>query len=782
MTDHQWVGKNLPREDGPEKATGTGAYVTDMVLPNMLHGKFLRSRLPHARSLRVDVTEAMKVKGVKAVLTAEGCPKDKDGHLLGFGPTILDYPILAQHKVRFVGEAIAVAAASDEDAAEEAVRLIQVDYEELPAVFDPIEAIRPGAPLVHEDLERYAHTPAFKPIRHGNVAFEVKVVKGSPEKGFAEADHVLEQRFETSTHHQCYMEPHAVVAQADVKGKVTVWSSTQTVAEVRKGLVETLGLDPSGIRVIAPFIGGGFGGKLSVRLEPHAVLLSRQTGRPVKMVLTGEEEFISGHPRHPFQLEFKTGVKKNGRITARQVEVIADSGAYIHQGAGVVGTAASHASGPYEVPHVSVHGRLVYTNKVPFGGYRGYGGPQIHFAGESQLDDLAGEIGIDPIELRMKNGLSSGTRLVSGQPAPHAAYKETLRGAAESAGWDWENRTKPAGRSRDPNKRYGIGVASMQHGSAIFSSSAILKMEDGGSLTVLAGGTEIGAGQRTTLSQIAAEALSVPMEKINIALSDTLTSPYDWSTDASRTTYNTGNAILRAAAEVREKLLGIAGEMLEVGPEDLEMTNGEVCVRGAPDRRLSYADVVTYGLYVNGGVILGKGSSFDPPPYDPPGDLQVEGWHFISRPALIFGTQIAEVEVDAETGQVEIIAIHSAHEVGKAINPAGCEGQIEGAASMAVGWLLTEEMAFENGVVTNPTLLDYKIPVAQDMPEVHSVLVEDPDPTGPFGAKGIGEPALVATAAAVANAIRDAIGVRMHDMPFTPERVLAALGRSPHSS
>jgi CO/xanthine dehydrogenase Mo-binding subunit len=778
MKDFRWVGKNIPREDGPEKATGTGVFTTDMNFPRMLHGKFCRGKLPHAKILNIDVTRALKVPGVKAVLTADDCPKDAQGHLLAFGAYMRDYIILAHKKVRYVGEAVAVVAATDEDAAEEATELIEVDYEELPAVFDPMEAMEPDAPLVHENLDRYEPVPGYEPIRYGNIASLIRLLKGDPDKGFEESDHVLTQQYQTATHHQCYLEPHASVAQVDVKGKVTVWTSTQTVAEVRRELVESLGLHPSQIRTIAPFVGGGFGGKLDIRVEPHAVLLAQKTRRPVKIVLTREEEFISGHPRHPFWLEYKTGIKKDGRITAREIKFIADSGAYAQHGPGVVGAAITHARGPYEISNVRLEASLVYTNKLPFGGFRGYGGPQVHFAGESQLDDLAKEIGIDPIELRMKNGITTGQRLLTGQPTPHAAYKETLRRAAESAGWDWERGKKPVPKPRDPKKKTGIGVASMQHVSAIFASGAVMKMEAGGSVTVLAGGTEIGAGQRTVLSQIAAEALSVPIERVSIVLSDTLTAPFDWSTDASRTTYNTGNAIVRAAAEVKEKFLEIAGMMLEADPEDLEMEAGEVYVRSAPDIRAEYNDVVMFGLYVDGGVILGKGTCFDPPKYERPDDMKVEGWAFVPIPAFIFGTQIAEVEVDTETGQIEVVRLHSAHDVGKAISPAGCEGQIEGAASIGIGWLFTEEMVFEKGVVTNPTLLDYKIPATLDMPEVFPLLVEEEDPTGPFGAKGIGEPALVATAAAVANAITDAIGIRIHDMPFSPDRIFAALKRN----
>ncbi|MBI2881920.1 MAG: xanthine dehydrogenase family protein molybdopterin-binding subunit [Candidatus Tectomicrobia bacterium] len=774
----KWVGKNVTREDGAEKATGKGIFATDMSLPHMLHGRYSRSKTAHARILHIDASKALKVPGVKAVITSEDCPKDGAGNLRAFGPYIQDHIILAHKKVRYIGEAVAAVAATDEDAAEEAADLIRVDYEELPAVFDPVEAMSSGAPILHENLEQYGGVPGFKPIRFGNVACQIKLLKGDPDKAFQEADCVLEQKFRTVTHHQCYLEPHAALAQVDAKGRATVWTSTQTVSEVRRGLMETLGLPASQIRAIAPFIGGGFGGKLDICVEPHAVLLARKTDRPVKIVLTREEEFISGHPRHPFLLEYKTGAKKDGRIIAREARFIVDSGAYATHGPGVMGAAITHGRGPYAIPNVRIEASLVYTNKLPFGGYRGYGSPQTHFAGESQMDDLAKELGMDPIGLRMKNAITEGQRLATGQPLRHTAYKETLRRAAESAGWDWENRKRPVRKPQDRRKKTGFGVASNQHVSAIFASGAILKMEADGAVTVLTGGTEVGAGQRTVLSQIAAEALSVPYEKVSIVMSDTLTTPYDWSTDASRTTYNIGNAILRAAAEVKEKLLEIAAAMLEADPKDLEMESGEVYVRSAPDRRATYHDVVMYGLYVGGGVILGKGSFFDPPAYERPKDTQVEGWRFVPIPAFSYGTQIAEVEVDTETGRVEVTRLHSACDVGKAISPAGCEGQIEGAVSMSVGWILSEEMVFEGGAVANPTFLDYKVPTTLDVPKVHPLLVEEPDPTGPFGAKGIGEPPLVPTAAAVANAIRDAIGVRICEMPFSPDRVLAALRKN----
>ncbi len=772
-----WVGKSIPREDGAQKATGRGVFATDLNLPGMLYGKYHRSTMAHAKILNVDSSRALKVRGVKAIVTGEDCPKDEAGNLLRFGPYMQDGVIFAHKKARYIGEPIAAIAASNEDAAEEASELIEVEYEDLPAVFDPLEAMKPDAPIIHEDLERYATNPGLNPIRSGNVLSRIHILRGDPDRAFQEADQVVEQTFRTSSHHQCYMEPHAAVAEAEPGGKVTVWTSTQSVATIRMQLLHTLLLLPGNIRVVAPFIGGGFGGKIDLRVEPHAILLAQRTGCPVKIVLTREEEFISGNPRHPFIVTYKTGAKKDGRMTARHFSFTVDSGAYATHGPGVTEFALFHGQGPYAIPNVRVEAQLVYTNKLPFGAYRGYGGPQIHFAGESQLDVLAERLGMDPVELRMKNAITDRDTVLTGQPVPHAAFEETLRRAAESVGWDWENAEKPAIEPSGSRKKRGVGAASMQHVSAILTSGAILKMDIGGSVTILTGGTEVGGGQRTVLSQIAAEALGVPLENVSIVMSDTLTTAYDWATDASRTTYNTGNAILRAASEVKERFLDIAGTMLEAAPEDLDMQDGEVWVRSAPDRRATYNDVVMFGLYADGGAIMGTGSFFQKPTYDSPTDLTIEGWHDAAMfSAFIYATQIAEVEVDTETGQVEVIALHSAHDVGRAISPEGCEGQIEGAAATGIGWLLSEEMVFEDGAVTNPTLVDYKIPSTLDFAEVRSLLVEEEDPSGPFGAKGIGEPALVPTAAAVANAIYDAIGVRIESMPFTADRILEALG------
>ncbi len=772
----KWVGKSVPREDGAQKATGQGVFATDMHLPGMLYGKYHRSKFAHAKILNIDLSKALKVPGVKAIVTAKDYPKDEAGNLLRFGPYMQDGVIFAHKKARYIGEPIAAIAAADEDTAAEAAELIDVDYEQLPAVFDPMEAMRPDAPIIHEDLEQYLTNPGLDPIRSGNVLAKIRILRGDPEKAFQEADHVVEQKFRTTTHHQGYMEPHAALAQVEADGKVTVWTSTQSVSTIRMQLLQTLLLTPGKVRVVAPFIGGGFGGKVDMRVEPHAILLAQKTGRPVQLVLTREEEFISGNPRHPFSVEYKTAAKKDGRITARQFNFIVDSGAYATHGPGVTEFAILHGQGPYSIPNVAVEARLVYTNKLPFGAYRGYGGPQIHYAGESQLDELAETLGMDPVELRMKNAITGQDRVLTGQPVPHAAFKETLRRAAESAGWDWENNTKPVREPGDPRKKRGIGVASMQHVSAIFTSAALMKMDIGGSITILTGGSEVGGGQRTVLSQIAAEALGVPLENVSIVMSDTLTTAYDWATDASRTTYNTGNAILRAAAEVKERFLEIAGSMLEADPKDLEMENGEVYVQSAPDRKAAYNDVVMFGLYADGGAIMGRGSFFQKLEYDAPKDLKIEGWHDAGLySTFIYATQIAEVEVDTETGQVEVIGLHSAHDVGKAISKEGCEGQIEGAAATGIGWLFSEEIIFEDGAVTNPTLLDYKLPTSLDAPKVQTLLVEEADPSGPFGAKGIGEPSLVPTAAAVANAIYDAVGVRINTMPFTADRVLAAL-------
>jgi carbon-monoxide dehydrogenase large subunit len=757
------VGKSLGRVDGMEKVTGEAMFAVDMTLPRMLHGKIVRNTFsPHAVIKNIDTSTAEKLPGVKAIISAANTTTGR------WGAWQNDYPVFpTDGRVRFLGEPIAAVAATDPDIAEEATSLIRIEYEELPPVFDPFEALKDGAPTLHPDLENYFAVPSFPVIRYGNVATEVRMSIGDAGRGLQESDHVYEHSFKTSSHHQCYMEPHAAVAQVERSGNVTVWSSTQTVFDARRELTDALQLHGSKIRVIAPYVGGGFGGKLDIRVEPYCILLAQKARRPVKIILSREEELATGHPRHPFHITMKMGVKKDGTVLAREADMVMDSGAYAHQGSGVCSFSSLYGGrGPYNVPNVKLRNRLVYTNKLPCGGFRGFGNPQMHFAGEQMMDMIALDLGIDPAVLRRKNALVEGDRMATGQVAHSVGLIETIDECVNRSGWD-----KPKSPGR---KAYGRGMASMVHCAGIFTSGAIVQVTEHGTLVVMAGCSEIGAGQKTVLSQIAAEEFGVDLDDISMVVSDTGVTPYDWATDASRVTYNVGNAIRIAAADARERLKEIAADMFECAVEDLTYENKAMYPIGSPTQAKSLGEIALHGLYVKGGTVIGKGSFFRTPPFSP--EAVVEGTSFAPFPTNIFATQIAEVEVDEATGRVKLLKFTSGHDVGYAINPVLVEGQIEGAAATGIGYATMEEiMVDEAGVMVNPTMLDYKMPTTLDMPEVDPIYVENNDATGPFGAKGVGEPGLVPTAAAIANAVFDAVGVRITELPITPEKVLRAL-------
>ncbi|MFQ5912832.1 MAG: xanthine dehydrogenase family protein molybdopterin-binding subunit [Nitrospinota bacterium] len=758
------VGKSFERVDGTEKVTGEASFAVDMTLPRMLHGKIVRNQVaPHALIKNIDTSSAEKLPGVKGVVTPANT---KTGR---WGAWQNDYPVFPiDGRVRFLGEPIAAVAATDPDIAEEAASLVRIEFEEQPAVFDPFEALKDGAPILHPELENYSAVPSFPVIRYGNVATEVRMSIGDVNKGFLESDRIFEHSFKTSSHHQCYMEPHAAIAQADRSRNVTVWTSTQTVFDARRELADALQLHAGKIRVIAPYVGGGFGGKLDIRVEPYCILLAQKTHRPVKIVLSREEELSTGHPRHPFHVNIKMGAKTDGTFLTREVNAVMDSGAYAHQGSGVCSFSCLYGGrGPYNIPNVKIRNRLVYTNKLPCGGFRGFGNPQMHFAGEQLVDIIAHDLGIDPADLRRKNALKEGDRMATGQVAHNVGIRETIDECVKRSGWE-----NPKTTAKD--KKFGRGIASMVHCAGIFTSGAIVQVTEHGSLVLMAGCSEIGAGQKTVLSQIAAEEFGVDLKDVSIVVSDTGVTPYDWATDASRVTYNVGNAIRIAAADAREDFKKIAADMFECPVEDLVFENKTMYPIGSPDQAKSLEEIALYGLYVKGGTVIGKGSFFRTPPFSP--EAVVEGTSFAPFPTNIFATQIAEVEVDEETGRVKLLRFTSAHDVGYAINPVMVEGQIEGASATGIGYATMEEvMVDEAGAVVNPTMLDYKMPTTVDMPEVVPIYVENHDPTGPFGAKGVGEPGLVPTAAAIANAVYDAVGVRITELPITPEKVLSAL-------
>ena len=749
------VGKSVVRRDALEKATGQAIYLDDVSLPRMLYGKVLRSKYPHAKIKRIDTSRARALLGVKVVITGDDLP---DGR---HGPFIKDTPILAKGQVNYVGEPIAAVAAVDEETAKAALSLIEVEFEQLPPVLDPIAAMRDDSPLVHENPLGYA--AVFPARRWGNVCSHTTFRLGDVERGFREAHHIFEDSYTTQEVHQAYLEPHGAVASFDASGKVTVWATTQSVFRHQASISETMLIPASKIRVIGTRVGGAFGGKVEAIAPPIAVALAQKAGRPVKVVFTREEELTGTKPRHPSYVRVKTGVKKDGTIIAKQVMFVADTGAYADDGPGVTGFGAMCSMGPYKIPNVLIDGYCVYTNKTPCGAYRGFGNPQVTFASESQMDAIAETLGIDALEFRLKNASENGDVNAAGQVMPSVGVKECLRKAAEAIGWG----NPPSA----PNR--ALGISCMMHESAVLSASSQVRFNQDGTWAVHTAASDLGQGSDTVLSQIAAEELGVPLEDINIITQDTDATPYNWAVAASRTTYTMGNAVRLAAIDAKQKLRQLAAEVLEANPADVVISNREAHVEGSPERKLSFFELAAISHWVKGGPIIGT-SSFvvSEPPYAP-GTAQ--GFPFGVLAGWIFGAHVVEVEVDPDTGLVQVLRVAAAHDVGKAVNPRLVEGQIQGGFAQGLGYALFEEIVRDNGKVVNPTFVDYRIPTAMDVPRATPIIVEEHDPTGPFFAKGVGEPGLVATAPAIANAIYNATGVRIKDLPITSERLRKAI-------
>jgi CO/xanthine dehydrogenase Mo-binding subunit len=575
---------------------------------------------------------------------------------------------------------------------------------------------------------------------------------------------VVEHRYTAQAIHQCSLEPHAVLAETGANGEVTVCTSAQEPFKVRSILAGILDLPLTKIRVIAPPLGGGFGGKEELLAEPIAVLLAQSTHRPVKLVFTRDEEFEGGFPRPPCTMYVKTGATSDGTLTARSIRLIYEAGAYMQHCIGEAAFGAWTAPGPYTTPNLLVEAYAVYTNKVHFGCYRGYGCMQPAFATESQLDELSRALDMDPVELRLKNAVESGDSDITGQVMTNVALKQTITAAADCIGWD---------RRRDRGPGRGYGIACAYKGIGGISSSAVVKVNQDGTATILSGTADMGTGGDTALIQIAAAELGLRYDDVNILIADTDGTPYDFGSVATRVTHDVGNAVKRAARDARNQLLSLAAEQLDAPLENLEIESGFVVDSTDGTSRLSIAQLAESSHFTHRGPIIGRGS------YLAEEDVHLnpsimEGFPLEAVPTHGFATHIAEVEVDSATGQVSVIQVVGAHEIGRAINPTGIEGQIEGGISMGVGAALTEEMRFRDGRVANPNWVDYQLLTPLDMPHVESVIIEDPDASGPFGAKGLGEHTVLPTAPAIANAVYDATGVRVRDLPITPERMFFA--------
>ena len=756
------VGARLPREDAAEKAVGAAQYLDDIQLPGMLHTAFVLSPLAHARIVAVDAEAARAHPGVHGVLTGEDLPR------LG-GGAIKDMPFLARRKVRYMGEPVAAVAAETPAIAEAAALLVDIEYEELSAVLTIEDALAAGAPLVHDDIGAYELS---HPVEHsGNVLSRQEIVEGEIDAAWAECDAIVENEFATGAQYHHALEPTGAVASFDPGGKVTVWSTTQSVFRVQAEVAQLLDMPMSKIRAVSPRIGGTFGGKGGAHLQPVAVALARRTGRPVKAVLPRSSDFMSMLRRHPAKISIKTGAKADGTLVAREVEVTLEGGAYCNESPAVLGFALLMARGPYRIPNVRVTGRAVYTNKLRAGGFRGFGNPQSTFAGESQIDELAAALDLDPFDIRLKNAIRAGDTWLGGQTVEACGLIECiakLRAATEGR----PRKPKPAA-----GKRRGLGIACLAHVCGLLSTAANVRLLEDGSVTLGTGAVDCGQGSDIALAQICAGSLGLDISAVNYVNPDTDASPYNWSTSGSRTTYMAGRAVAAASEEVKERIFEHAAEMMECAAEDLELRpGGRVGIAGIPDREVSFAEVSRRAHWGVGGPIMGQNAlMYDGERFDPKRAI-VKGFPFANLGTYVFGAQAVEVEVDEATGGIAVLEGWSAHDVGRAINPLGVEGQIQGGFVQGIGYALTEELVWEGGALANPSMMDYKAPSAMDVPwSINPIVVEHPEPSGPFGAKAIGEPGLIGVAPAIANAVAEATGTRLREIPMTPERVLRAL-------
>lgn len=772
MPEYSYVGKEVPRLDAVEKVTGAALYTADLKFQGLLYARLLKSPYAHAKIVRIDTSKAERLPGVHAVLTGEEIP-------YRFGIYMSDKYMLAYKKTRYVGEPVVAVAAESEELAEEAAELIEVEYEELPAVFDPREALKEGVPLVHEDLDKYLHAPFIFPKAGTNIANHFKLRKGDVEKGFKEADVIVENEFTQPMVQNVQMEPHVSIGQWHPNGRIDVWTSAQSPFAVRYLLSVGLSVPLHRITVRVPFLGGGFGGKAGLHWEPLVVLLSRKAGgRPVKLLMTREEEFNTAAVRQGMYARIKTGVKRDGRITAEEILYIWDSGAYADYAVNIARAAGYSCTGPYDVPNVKCDSLTVYTNH-PYGtAYRGFGHVEFHWATERQMDLVAREIGMDPLEFRLKNAALPGKVTPTGEVLADDCGRvdQCLKAVAEELGWG-----KPREKRTENGKLQGIGIAALWKAPAMpsyTSSSAIVKLNEDGTVLLSLGLTEMGQGTETAFAQMVAQELKIPLEKVNVVRErNTDTAPYSWQTVASRGTFMDGNAVLRAVDDLKRKIKETASDLLGYPPESIAIADGYAFVAREPDKRVSLAQIATCGVLPDGRGVRGPLLGY--------GYYTAEGLTFLDpetgqgRPALMwtFGAQGAEVEVDPETGDLRILKVVTALDLGKALNPLLVKGQIYGGVVQGLGTTVMEEFIFdEKGRLLNNNLTDYKIFRTQDIPDKFvPILIENPQRNAPYGARGIGEHPTIGIAAAVANAIYDATGVDFFDLPITRERLWKGL-------
>jgi CO/xanthine dehydrogenase Mo-binding subunit len=729
------VGNSVPRVDGADKVTGRAKYVADLVIPGMIEGKFLRSPYAHARIVSIDTREAEALPGVIAVLTSKDFTDISP--YMGRGNK-KDQPIIAVDRVIFAGQPVAAVAAIDKATAEAGLSKIHVEYSELPAVISAEEAMAEGAPRLHDFAEK-------------NICAHHELIKGDVAKGFAEADVIVEDEFDFPMIYHYSMEPHTAVAQVDGDG-ITIWTSTGHPFGVRADVAEVFHAPLSKVRVHVNFVGGAYGSKSGGKIEPLVTALARKAGRPVRVVTSVAEAMVTCR-RHSIKCQVKTGVKKDGTLVAKQAEIFLNTGAYAETGPTVAGRTLTRILGPYRYPNLKINAYCVYTNTVSAASFRSIGGPQTAWATESQMDIIADKLGIDPVELRRKNLVKKGEELRPGYRALDTDLAKGFKLVTDKLGWDGPVSKEGHGR--------GCGFGTTDPGAPLASTSTVHVLADG-SVTFMCGTSELGQGAKTIMSQIVAEELRVPLERVTIRPIDTAFTPFDRSTGSSRSTTVMGKAVELAGGDARRQIVELAIEHFECPEEAITLKDGEANAGG---KKISYGQLINKHFADQGGELVGTGyahSGMAPTPANP------LFWEI--------GIGAVEVSVDQETGKIHVEKYVTAADAGKAIHPLQCEGQDEGSAMMGFGHTFYEAYQWEGGQIVNSSLVDYKVPTFDDVPdEFESILIEDGNGPGPYGAKGLGEGGIIPVAPAVANAVFWSTGARVKTLPLTPEKVWRAI-------